>query len=97
MRAKARCLSMRLAAARLRYGRGLDVLITHAAPEGIHDGTDRAHQGFRAVRRLIERWQPRWAIHGHVHPSYGYDTAPRRLGRTTVVNVFGYEILETAP
>ncbi|UCF10575.1 MAG: metallophosphoesterase family protein [Candidatus Bipolaricaulota bacterium] len=97
MHAKARRLSARLLVSRIRHRHGLDVLITHAAPAGIHDGTDRAHQGFHAFRKLIERWQPRWAIHGHVHPSYGYDTAPREVGRTTVVNVFGYEIMEIAP
>jgi Icc-related predicted phosphoesterase len=94
MRAKARRLALRLAASRARHRHGLDVLITHAAPAGIHDGADRAHQGFRTFRRIIERWQPRWALHGHVHPSYGYDTKPRTIGRTTVVSVFGYEILE---
>ncbi|MBL8059006.1 MAG: metallophosphoesterase family protein, partial [Anaerolineales bacterium] len=33
---------------RARYGRFLDVLITHAPPRGIHDSSDRAHTGFEA-------------------------------------------------
>jgi hypothetical protein len=42
---------------------GLDVLITHAPPEGIHDGSG-AHAGFRAFRWLIDRFPPRYLIHG---------------------------------
>src|SRR5689334_11355173 len=33
---------------KIRYGRYLDVLITHAPPRGIHDQPDRCHTGFDA-------------------------------------------------
>ena len=52
---------------RLLYGRYLDILITHAPPLGIHDKTDRCHQGFRAFVTFMERFRPRYLIHGHVH------------------------------
>jgi len=93
MRRRAATLARRLHVARWR-GRSLDVLLTHAAPRGVHDGDDLAHRGFAAFTRLIERFQPRYAVHGHVHPSYGYDTKPRRIGRTTVMSVYRYTFLE---
>ena len=93
MRRRAAALARRLHVERWR-GRSLDVLLTHAAPRGVHDGIDLAHRGFESFARLIRRFQPRYAVHGHVHPSYGYDTKPRRIGRTTVINVFRYTFLE---
>jgi Icc-related predicted phosphoesterase len=52
---------------RLRFGRYLDVLITHAPPRGIHDQSDRCHTGFEAFNWLVRRFQPRYHLHGHIH------------------------------
>jgi len=38
--------------------------------------------GSRAVRKLIEDWQPLLALHGHIHESRGR----ARIGRTVCVN-----------
>jgi uncharacterized protein len=77
-----------------RYGRALDILITHAPPWGIHDEPDLPHQGFRAFLPFIERYKPRYLIHGHIH-LYRSDT-PRvtKFGETTVINAYGYQLLE---
>ena len=96
MRRKASRLARRLHIGQLR-GRRLGVLLTHAAPKGIHDAKGRAHRGFDSILHIIRRFQPRYAIHGHVHPSYGYDTKPRIVGRTTVLNVYRYAFLEIDP
>ncbi len=56
-----------LAWQRWRHGRRLDVLLTHAAPEGPHAGDDRPHHGVAAFNRLHRWWRPRVHIHGHVH------------------------------
>jgi len=74
--------------------RPLDILLTHGPPAGVHEGTDLAHQGLRAVRRATERWKPRLLLHGHVHP-YGSHTQPdTTIGRTRVINVVGHRVLE---
>lgn len=81
-----------------RYGRYLDVLITHAPPLGIHNGPDYPHRGFRAFLWLMDRFRPRYLIHGHIHLSYGYDTSTQsRYGDTTVINTAGHRLLEIAP
>ncbi len=78
---------------KLRYGRFLDVLVTHAPPRGIHDQPDPAHAGFEAFRWLIERFQPRYHLHGHVHVYDRRCTSVTRIGRTDVINVYPYREL----
>jgi len=78
----------------IRYGRAFDILITHAPPAGIHEGKDLCHRGFRVHRWLIQRFRPVLALHGHIHPSYGIDIRPARLGPTRVLNVYGSVLME---
>ena len=84
----------RLAWNALRTGRGADVVVTHAAPRGIHDGSDPCHQGFGAFVGLMRWFRPRLLVHGHIHPSYGVDMRPQRFEATEVRSVYGHEILE---
>jgi Icc-related predicted phosphoesterase len=87
-------LTPRLLLNRRRYGRYLDVLLTHAPPFGIHNGPDRPHQGFRAFLTLMNRFRPRYLIHGHIHRSYGFGGATEtRYNNTTVLNTAGYRLL----
>jgi Icc-related predicted phosphoesterase len=83
-------LAPRLMLNKLLYGRYLDILITHAPPYGIHDRSDRCHQGFRALRSFMDRFRPQYLIHGHVHlysPNQIFET---RYRHTMVVNTYGY-------
>jgi len=82
---------------RWRKGRALDVLITHAPPYGIHDGNDPCHRGFRTYLKFIKRYKPRYLIHGHTHPSSGYDGKTYQYRDTTIINVCGYRVLEIDP
>lgn len=80
-----------------RLGRFLDVMITHASPWGIHDQPDLPHQGIKAFRWFISTFQPTYLLHGHIHV-YRPDTITEtRVGKTTVINVFGYRKLELLP
>jgi Icc-related predicted phosphoesterase len=74
---------------------GVDVVITHAPPRFIHDAEDPCHKGFRSFRQLIEKYQPAYLNHGHIHREFS-DPADRitTLGRTQVVNTYGYCLLE---
>lgn len=87
---------------RLRSGikrmKGVDLLITHAPPKGCGDAPDRAHQGFSSFLPLLDEWKPRYLIHGHVHPNYGYHLPQQQhYGETTVFNAVGYHFLEIEP
>lgn len=79
---------------RMRYGRALDVLITHAPPRDLGDRDDLPHRGFMAMRRLLERFHPRYQLHGHIHL---YDRSePWQVGYagTEIVNVYPYRVLD---
>ena len=80
---------------KLRYGRFVDVLLTHAPPLGIHNGPDRPHRGFQAFLKAMNWFRPRYLIHGHIHLSYGFSrTNETRYLDTHVINTAGYRVLE---
>lgn len=94
MRLKALRMSPCLFLNRLRFGRYIDILITHAPPYKIHDGKDLCHRGFKTFRWFIERYRPKYLIHGH-HHVYGLGKSTFTVYQgTQVVNAFGYRVLE---
>ena len=69
--------------------RGFDILVTHAPAYELNDARDLPHQGFKVFLRLLEKYKPRFFLHGHVHLSYGrnhkrYD----KYQETHVINAF---------
>lgn len=72
-----------------RY-RGFDILLTHAPAKGLHDGKDMPHRGFQCFLDMIERYKPRYFVHGHVHMNYGYGMVRKDHYRQTIV-VNAYE------
>ncbi len=94
MLARVWALAPRLLLNRLRYGRYLDVMLTHAPPLGIHNGPDWPHRGFDAFLRLMDWFAPRYLIHGHIHRSYGFSAVTEtRYKQTMVLNTAGYRLL----
>lgn len=90
-------LAPRLLWNKLRYGRFVDIFVTHAAPWKIHDKDDRAHRGVKAFRWVIDVFKPAYLLHGHIHV-YRQDTVTETVVRQTrVINVFGYREIEIDP
>ena len=75
---------------KVRYGRYLDIFVTHAPPWRIHDDDDRAHQGVKAFNWLIKTFQPSFHIHGHIHIYRPGITTETKIGKTLVLNTYGY-------
>ena len=93
MRAQIAGMLPRLVLNRLRYGRYLDILVTHAPPRHIHDEADRPHWGFEAFRWFLRTFRPRYHLHGHIH-IYDKRTVTRtRFHETEVLNVYPYREL----
>lgn len=46
---------------------GVDIVVTHAPPQGLGDGEDLPHRGFACFRQLLDRYHPQCLVHGHVH------------------------------
>lgn len=87
-------LAPRLYFNKLRYGRYLDILVTHAPPRAIHDQHDRCHQGFETFRRFLQTFQPRYHLHGHIHVYNKYTVTRTQFGATTVLNAYGFRELQ---
>lgn len=75
--------------------KGFDILVTHAPAYQINDLEDRPHRGFGVFRELMEKYEPKFFIHGHVHASYsrGFKRTDT-YGKTTIVNAFEYHIVD---
>lgn len=74
---------------------GVDIVITHAPPRRIHDAEDRCHRGFKSYVKLIDRFQPRYFLHGHIHAHFSDpDQRISVVGATRVINTFAYHLLE---
>jgi Icc-related predicted phosphoesterase len=80
---------------RLRYGRSLDVLISHSPPFGIHDDDTKAHRGLHALNWLLRVARPRYHFHGHTH-FYRQNLADSctQFGPTQIMNIFPYKVIE---
>ena len=72
---------------KLWWHKGVDIVVTHAPPKGVGDSDDLAHQGFEELLKLMDKYHPKYLLHGHVHLSYGIDkTRVRQYGDTKVIN-----------
>ena len=73
----------------LRRAGGVDLVVTHSPAMGYGDGEDYAHRGFECFLPLLDKYRPRYLVHGHVHMNYGAQR-PRVLQRndTTIINAY---------
>ena len=68
---------------------GVDVVVTHASPEGIGDDDDIAHRGFPAFLKLMDKYKPKYLLHGHTHLSYQQNAVrEHQYNDTKVINVY---------
>jgi Icc-related predicted phosphoesterase len=79
---------------KIRYGRYLDVFVTHAPSQGIHDCEDLAHQGIDAFRWFVGVFQPRYHIHGHIHIYRPDAIMESQYKNTMVINTFGHREID---
>ena len=75
--------------------KGVDIVVSHAAPAGLGDAEDPAHRGFQSLRDLLDKYHPAYLLHGHVHMTYGHNT-PREIdyNGTTIINAYERYIFE---
>jgi hypothetical protein len=82
---------------RIRWGRWLDLLVTHAPPFGIGDQSDPCHRGFKTFLWLMRVFKPACLVHGHIHLYSEQAERRRRYHDTLVVNAFSHVLLELQP
>lgn len=80
---------------KLKRNKGFDILVAHAPAFGLNDLPDLPHQGFSCFKDLMDKYNPKYFLHGHVHANYGKGFKREdRYGGTTVVNAYEYYIFE---
>lgn len=90
MRHRIRSLRFRM----FRSG-GIDILLTHSPAEGLGDAEDIPHQGFAAFVDLMNKYKPKYMIHGHVHANYTRNMKRiTAFGETQIVNGYEKYVLE---
>ncbi|MBQ3697930.1 MAG: metallophosphoesterase family protein [Spirochaetales bacterium] len=95
MRRRIRRLALSLMRNKRKYGRYLDILVTHAPPFGVGDGPDLCHRGFKCFLDFIDKYQPKYLLHGHIHLDDQNANRITQHGATTVINVYGSYMLDT--
>jgi Icc-related predicted phosphoesterase len=83
----------RLVFNRIFHRRALDILLTHAAPRGIHDKDDPCHRGFKIFLWFMKTFKPRYLIHGHIHLYDRADVRATKYGDTLVINAYSQYLL----
>ena len=80
---------------KLALAGGVDIVLTHAPVQGFGDEDNMTHRGFEAFLPLLDKYKPRYLVHGHIHQRYGANR-PRcyQYNETTIVNATGRYILE---
>ncbi len=82
---------------KIRHKRFLDILVTHAPPQGVHEGSDIAHRGFSTFTHIIKKYQPRYHLHGHVHIYDHNQGRKEQFFNTQIINCYNYRIIEINP
>lgn len=74
---------------------GVDLIISHAPPRHVHDAEDRCHKGFKSFHWLINRYSPKYFIHGHIHAHFeNFTDRITTIDNTKVLNSYGFTIIE---
>lgn len=80
---------------KLLYYKGFDILVTHAPAYQVNDGQDLPHTGFKAFNKLMEKYKPKYFIHGHIHPNYGgHFKRCSSYEETTVINAYERHVID---
>lgn len=75
--------------------RGFDILVTHAPAYGINDGEDLPHRGFEIFKELMDKYAPKYFLHGHMHRNYGQKHRQSdKYNQTEIINAYEKYVFE---
>ncbi len=79
---------------KLRHGRYVDILLTHAPPRNLGDKDDIPHQGFEVFKEFMTKYQPKYLLHGHVHLYDNLEERENFFEKTRIINIYKHLILD---
>ena len=79
----------------VRRAGGVDIVLTHAPPRGYGDAEVAAHRDYECFEDFLNKYEPKYLVHGHVHMNYGRNI-PRVVqhGATQIVNAWERFVLD---
>ena len=86
---------MRRRIRRLRFQlwrhKGFDILLTHAPARHINDFDSVSHRGFECFVELLDKYKPKYFVHGHIHKNYGVHIPQKTVrGDTVIINAYDH-------
>ncbi len=76
------------------HGKYLDVFLTHTPPLGYNDRKDICHRGFKSFLWFLEKFKPKYMIHGHIHLYDRNENKKVIYKNTEIINVYDYFVLD---
>ncbi len=71
--------------------RGFDILLTHAPARHINDFDSISHRGFESFVKLMDKYDPKYFVHGHIHTCYAAHLPQRtEHGDTVIINAYDH-------
>ena len=75
--------------------KGFDVLVAHSPARELGDGEDLPHMGFECFRTLMDKYEPAYFFHGHMHANYNYKLkSGMQYNNTKIVNGYEKQVVE---
>ena len=73
----------------LKKHKGFDILLTHSPAYQLGDWDSHAHKGFESFIKLLDAYQPKYMVHGHVHLNYGSQLSRQiEYKNTKIINAY---------
>ena len=73
----------------LKKHKGFDILLTHSPAYQLGDWDSHAHKGFESFNKLLDAYQPKYMVHGHVHLNYGSQLSRQmEYKNTKIINAY---------
>ena len=80
---------------KLWRSKGIDILVTHSPAYKLGDGDDLPHIGFAVFNELLDKYSPKYFLHGHVHLNYGSGfNRVTKYNDTTIINGYIKHLFE---
>ncbi len=72
----------------------IDIFAAHSPAFQLGDMEDIPHKGYKIFRDILDRYEPKYFLHGHVHLNYSGQSRVQAYNRTTIINGFQHHIFE---
>lgn len=74
---------------------GIDIFVAHSPARYVNDFDSLSHRGFECFNDLINRYHPKYFVHGHIHKNYGKNIPQfSSVGETSVVNAYDHVVFD---